>query len=156
MHLIGIYGQVQVMQIYVNLYSLVPGTNLTKFVNIVHEALDMTDLHGRRPLHYAAANGKENLVRLMLESNASPDEPSAGGDTPLMKAAYFYNKAAYELLREKSKTKDDVANAVSNDLWDFYLTRSIGWTNCSTDFDYDETLSSNSSLSIYYIKYDAM
>ncbi len=53
---------------------------------------------GWTALSYAATNGQDRIVRLLLAHGARVDQPAANGTTPLMMAAYFGHAATVRLL----------------------------------------------------------
>ncbi len=56
---------------------------------------------GWTPLHYAAAGGHVDIIRLLLENYAFIDAESPNGTTPLMMAAGYGNDAAVKLLLDE-------------------------------------------------------
>lgn len=53
------------------------------------------------PLHYAAAGGRDDIVRLLLEKGAEIDARSPNRTTPLMIAAYEGHDSTVKLLLER-------------------------------------------------------
>ncbi len=78
---------------------------------------------GWTPLHYAATNGHEDVIRLLLEEHAFIDAESPNKTTPLMMAARYGSVAAAKLLlqegaepllkNEQGMTAIDFANSVN-------------------------------------------
>lgn len=60
--------------------------------------LELADVHGARPLHYAAANARRDAVRALLAAGASPLARTRAGATPLYDAARHGALGALELL----------------------------------------------------------
>lgn len=73
---------------------------------------------GWTPLHYAAAKGHREMMRLLLENEAYIDSESANGTTPLMMAAYYAQPLAVKLLLEEGAdpTLLNAANASALDM----------------------------------------
>ncbi len=73
---------------------------------------------GWTPLHYAAAKGHKEMMRLMLEHDAYIDSEAANGTTPLMLAALSTSPLAVKLLLEEGAdpTLVDSANASALDM----------------------------------------
>lgn len=73
-----------------------------------------TDSCGRSSLHYAAGEGHEETVRLLLDKGATFDLPDSDGMTPLQHAACRGYEGVVQLLLEKGAKTD--------------LQNKIGWT----------------------------
>ena len=73
---------------------------------------------GWTPLHYAAAKGHKDMMRLLLEHDAYIDSEAANGTTPLMMAAFSTSPLAVKLLLEEGAdpTLVDSANASALDM----------------------------------------
>ncbi len=73
---------------------------------------------GWTPLHYAAAKGHREMMRLLLENDAYLDSESANGTTPLMMAAFSNSPLAVKLLLEEGAdpTLVNHANASALDI----------------------------------------
>ncbi len=73
---------------------------------------------GWTPLHYAAAKGHREMMRLLLENDAYLDSESANGTTPLMMAAFSNSPLAVKLLLEEGADPTIVnhANASALDI----------------------------------------
>jgi uncharacterized protein len=73
---------------------------------------------GWTPLHYAAAKGHREMMRLLLDNDAYIDSESANGTTPLMMAAFSTSPLAVKLLLEEGAdpTLADSANATALDI----------------------------------------
>ena len=56
---------------------------------------------GWTPLHYAAAKGHREMIRLLLDNDAYIDSESSNGTTPLMMAAFSTSPLAVKLLLEE-------------------------------------------------------
>lgn len=83
------------------------GVNALMFAALHGELAVVRDLIGRKaevnrrgwtPLHYAAANGHADVVRLLLEHHAYIDAESPNGTTPLMMAARQAQSTVVRLL----------------------------------------------------------
>ncbi len=61
---------------------------------------------GLTPLIIAAKNGKDEVVRLLLEAGAEKEAKSNGGFTPLSAAAYHGHDAVVRLLLEAGADKE--------------------------------------------------
>uniref|UniRef100_H2XQR8 SAM domain-containing protein n=1 Tax=Ciona intestinalis TaxID=7719 RepID=H2XQR8_CIOIN len=67
-------------------------------------SVETTDADGNSLLHIAAANGHEEVVRILLIKGASLDRSNSFGWTPLMQAARYGNESvAHYLLNNKAK-----------------------------------------------------
>jgi ankyrin repeat protein len=73
---------------------------------------------GWTPLHYAAAKGHREMMRLLLDNDAYIDSESANGTTPLMMAAFSTSPLAVKLLLEEGAdpTLSNSANATALDI----------------------------------------
>ena len=79
--------------------------------------VDKTDLEGRTPLIWAAKNGCESIMRLLLENaGANPDtKDTVDGRTPLSWAAGYGREGAVKLLLEWDRV--DQCSQQSVRLW---------------------------------------
>ena len=59
---------------------------------------DVCDDEGSTPLMYAAANGREMIIRQLLQERGEPDAQNAYGWTALMQAAYYGHLGSVLLL----------------------------------------------------------
>ena len=75
----------------------------------VHDSLDWT------PLHYAALYGSTEAVRVLLSAGANPNARNRAGATPLLYAAYDFDKT--RLMVEKGGDVAAKANDGSTVLW---------------------------------------
>jgi len=84
---------------------LVASIGLVKIVWLLLERegvdADSKDRDGRTPLSWAARNGHEAVVKLLLEKGAELETKSSNGQTPLSWAARSGREAVVELLVEK-------------------------------------------------------
>ncbi|KAJ3454410.1 hypothetical protein MRS44_018304 [Fusarium solani] len=71
-----------------------------EFLSNDHE-LDLEDSLGRTPLSYAAANGHEAVVKLLLDKGADTESKDQNGQTPLSYAAANGHEAVVKLLLDK-------------------------------------------------------
>ena len=73
--------------------------------------LDTEDRYGRTPLLWAAGNGHEGVVRILLEQNVDPENAGGYGQTPLSRAAEYGNEGVVRMLLERNdvnpNTTDD-------------------------------------------------
>lgn len=60
---------------------------LTPMVKLLIDKDAEVNKHGWAPLHYAATNGHDDIVQLLLDNSAYVDAESPNGTTPLMMAA---------------------------------------------------------------------
>ncbi len=120
-HIIGIYGRYDYFCEYTNLYDTKAcasgarsNSHYPDVANMIEDALVKQDIYGRTPLHYAAASGSKDLVNQMCiwAPATAVDILALGGDSVLMKAAYFCNVEIYEML--KDKCNQHVTNSVSH------------------------------------------
>jgi hypothetical protein len=68
------------------------------------KSLDQTAFEGRQPwspLHWAAAAGHEQIIRMFLDKGIKPDLRDGKGETPLMLAAGKGNLAAMQVLLQR-------------------------------------------------------
>ncbi|KAF3389705.1 hypothetical protein DPV78_011774 [Talaromyces pinophilus] len=70
--------------------------------------LDMEDVHGRTPLSWAAENGYEGVVKVLIEKGAVRDLVDKNGRTPLSWAAENRREAVVKVLIEKGAAVDSV------------------------------------------------
>ena len=68
------------------------------FIQSKRIQLDYTDLLGRSALHYAAANGNVQMVRLLIQAGIDPNSKNNAGETPLMKACQFIELSTIDFL----------------------------------------------------------
>jgi len=72
---------------------------------------DKPDDCGRTPLSWAAKNGRDRAVKLLLErEGVSPDRPDNYGQTPLSCAAYNGHDGVVKLLLEREDVSPDKSN----------------------------------------------
>lgn len=62
--------------------------------------IDYRDSLGRSAMHYAAANGNIQAMRMLLARNANVNVLNTAGETPLMKACQFIELDAIAFLLE--------------------------------------------------------
>lgn len=68
------------------------------FLNHKHIKTDVVDNHGRGLLHSASINGHDEIVRLLLEAELSPNAKGNQGETPLHDASRAGHFAVAEIL----------------------------------------------------------
>ena len=68
------------------------------FVNLLIAKDAEVNKKGWAPLHYAAANGHDDIVKVLLDHSAYVDAGSPNGTTPLMMAAMYGSGEAVKLL----------------------------------------------------------
>ena len=69
---------------------------------------DTTDDYGRTPLSWAAANGREGIVKILLDrENVTPDSADKDGRTPLLWAADNGHERIVEILLELGNVTPD-------------------------------------------------
>jgi len=62
--------------------------------------IDHEDITGGMPLHWAAVNGKLEVVRMLIEAGANVNARDNGGETPLANACRRQDQETIELLLE--------------------------------------------------------
>ncbi|KAM0812495.1 hypothetical protein AB5N19_12486 [Seiridium cardinale] len=85
---------------YFGLSAVVKATTLKR------EDTDVQDSHCRTPLSYAAANGHDGVVRILLDWNAQLDVPDTDGQTPLLWATRNGHGAIVRLLLDGNAQVD--------------------------------------------------
>lgn len=90
--------------------------------------IDIKDSQGSTPLHYAAALGNEEVVKLLLERGANIDAGSSAGDTPLHWAAYSDRILIVGLLIDKGARIDAVN---PNGVTPLHMAASAGHVNAA-------------------------
>ncbi|MEO8024953.1 MAG: ankyrin repeat domain-containing protein [Bryobacteraceae bacterium] len=75
--------------------------------------VDLQDTRGRSPLYRAAAEGKEDAMRLLLDRKANPNQKAADGTTPLIEAVTYGRLGAATALIDRGAAVD-LANAAGN------------------------------------------
>eukprot|EP00831_Metopus_contortus_P039695 TRINITY_DN3109_c0_g1_i2.p1 TRINITY_DN3109_c0_g1~~TRINITY_DN3109_c0_g1_i2.p1 ORF type:complete len:167 (+),score=33.94 TRINITY_DN3109_c0_g1_i2:162-662(+) len=89
MHYIAINNRLDFLKAYFSRYGEAE----------IRKALQVPDSYGRYPIHYAAANGDVNMIAAFSHlGSPTLDSMTIGGETPLMKAAYFCNMTGYATL----------------------------------------------------------
>ncbi|CAD8082750.1 unnamed protein product [Paramecium primaurelia] len=82
--------------------------NLVQFLVAIQKAdIDQQDIFGRTPLHFACAIGNLAIVDYLIQSKASPNIQTIGGESPIMKAAQFHQS---QLLFYLIQTHSDKIN----------------------------------------------
>ncbi|CAD8177517.1 unnamed protein product [Paramecium octaurelia] len=82
--------------------------NLVQFLVAIQKAdIDQQDLLGRTSLHFACAIGNLAIVDYLIQSKASPNIQTIGGESPIMKAAQFHQS---QLLSYLIQTHSDKIN----------------------------------------------
>ncbi|KAL1906533.1 hypothetical protein Sste5344_007701 [Sporothrix stenoceras] len=71
---------------------------------------DLKDVYGQTPLWYAAQNGHNVIINLLLGNGADTNSEDNYGQTPLWRAATFGYKAIVKLLLEKGADIDSKDN----------------------------------------------
>ncbi|CAD8094742.1 unnamed protein product [Paramecium sonneborni] len=80
--------------------------NLVQFLVAIQKAdIDQQDLFGRTPLHFACAIGNLAIVDYLIQSKASTNIQTIGGETPVMKAAQFHQSQLLYYLIETHSDK---------------------------------------------------
>lgn len=74
--------------------------------------INSRDIYGRSALHYAAANGNVQLVRILIEIGVNPNITNNAGETPLMKACQFIELGTIEYLLSNPKVDIHARNVV--------------------------------------------
>ena len=76
------------------------------FVNLLIAKDAEVNKKGWTPLHYAAANGHDDIVKLLLDHSAYVDAGSPNGTTPLMMAARGGHVSTVKLLLDERRRPD--------------------------------------------------
>ncbi|KAK2149384.1 hypothetical protein LSH36_454g01021 [Paralvinella palmiformis] len=80
--------------------ALLGDTEMMKILIDTGAMVDIKDLKGMRPLHYAAWQGKEiTTVSLLLKEGSSANEPAQNGTTPLHLACEHGHLSVFGLLK---------------------------------------------------------
>ena len=79
------------------------------------KTIDMQDKRGLTPLHWAAADGQEGAMRLLLEAGATVDVFDKQGMTPLALAVENEFLGAVKLLLKYEADENAAAAAVCDD-----------------------------------------
>jgi uncharacterized protein len=90
-------------------------------INIVQQLIDKdaeVNKKGWTPLHYAAANGHDDIVKLLLDHSAYVDAGSPNGTTPLMMAARGGHVSTVKLLLDNGADLN-VKNQIGMNALDF-------------------------------------
>lgn len=74
---------------------------LTPLVKLMIDKGAEVNKHGWAPLHYAATNGHDDVVKLLLDNSAYIDVESPNGTTPLMMAARGGHASTVQLLLDQ-------------------------------------------------------
>ncbi|TAL53607.1 MAG: ankyrin repeat domain-containing protein [Pandoraea sp.] len=74
---------------------------LTPLVKLMIAKGAEVNKHGWAPLHYAAASGHDDIVKLLLDHSAYIDAASPNGTTPLMMAARSDHVSTIQLLLDQ-------------------------------------------------------
>jgi len=87
---------------------------------------NIRDNHGRTPLHYAASQGNNSVIKILIEQTNQDINPlTIGRETPLMKSLYFGRNASAKLLlsyckdftlkNQSKKNSLDIARSMRNE-----------------------------------------
>src|SRR5205823_5203182 len=68
--------------------------------------VETQDQRGRTPLYRAAAEGKTDAVRLLLDKKADPNQKANDGSTPLLEAVTYAKMPVVRLLLERGAEVD--------------------------------------------------
>ena len=87
--------------------------------------VDATDRHGMTLLHYAAAENKSHLLRLLLEEGATRDQPGRKKRTPLHYAVQYYTDHSNNTYQPGTKS---ALRTLLNHKADVAAQDANGWT----------------------------
>ncbi|OKP09891.1 Ankyrin repeat domain-containing protein 50 [Penicillium subrubescens] len=84
------------------LWAAERGIEATAVISISNGShIEITDIHGRTPLFWAAYNGHEAVVKILLDTESvDADIKDSKGETPLLAAAQHGHAAVVKLLLE--------------------------------------------------------
>lgn len=87
------------------LWAAEQGMEATAIISISNGGhVEVTDIHGRTPLFWAACKGHEAVVKILLDTEyVDADNKDSKGETPLLAAAQYGHAVVVKLLLETGR-----------------------------------------------------
>jgi len=94
---------------------------LERIIKQKTDVVNMVNIHGRTPIHYAALNGDLEVVKLLLKYNANVNPDDNGGYSPLYYAATYGHLEVVKHIVNQGANVNQINNRGNSPMHDALL-----------------------------------